>query len=53
MYGDIYLSSNFGEVNDSKWGKAYPFLTKGRAFLASITKILVDSIKYAVDKITI
>ena len=51
MFGTIYLTSNFGVVEDSSFGKAYPFLVKGRKFLASMTKILVDSIKYTVDKI--
>lgn len=52
-FGLIYQVSWFGEVEDDSWGKAYPFLVQGRAFLASIGKIFVDTIKKTVDKIII
>ena len=52
-FGLIYKVSWFGEVEDDSWGKAYHFLVQGRAFLASIGKIFVDTIKQTVDKITI
>ena len=52
-FGLIYEVSWFGKVDDDSWGKAYPFLVQGRAFLASIGKIFVDTIKKTVDKIII
>lgn len=55
-FGIIYRYSWFGaanEDNNSGWGVIYPILAGGSLFLASITKILADTINYTVDKIKI
>ena len=55
-FGAIYRYSWFGEVNEdnnSGWGIIYPILAGGSLFLASITKILADTINYTVDKVKI
>lgn len=52
-FGQIYQVSYFGQVNDSSFGQIYPFLVKGRKLFTDTIKILADTIRITVDKISL